>query len=245
MAIGLAVTTKKAKSVPSSPVGILCPFLRSFMPSFCQTASHGYRYKFYLAYDRNDKYFTETHFQRKFIGAFGKDTQRLCPINSSYSIKLVRCDHEGKPGWAQNDAMMDAYLDDADYYYRVNDDTVFETTGWTDIFIQALAKFDQPNVGVVGPAHRRGNTRILNYDFVHKTHVDIFGFYYPRLFVDIFADRWINDVYKPGMSEKLESVKLLHTREDGTRYPGSPHLGPQVRPRIRLDQNTLQRYLSL
>ena len=49
-------------------------------------------------------------------------------------------------------------------------------------------------VGVVGPHHQGGNTGILTYDFVHRTHVDIFGFYYPRVFSDWFGDDWITKV---------------------------------------------------
>jgi hypothetical protein len=36
--------------------------------------------------------------------------------------------------------MMAAYLDNMDYYYRVNDDTVMETRAWTDKFIYELAR---------------------------------------------------------------------------------------------------------
>ena len=39
-----------------------------------------------------------------------------------------------------------------------------------------------------------GNIAILTHDFVHRTHVDIFGFYYPRVFTDWFADDWITGI---------------------------------------------------
>ena len=57
---------------------------------------------------------------------------------------------------------------------------------------------DPPNVGVTGPQHRGGNTGILTYDFVHTSHVDVFGFYYPRIFGAWYNDGWITCVYKPG-----------------------------------------------
>ncbi len=63
---------------------------------------------------------------------------------------------------------------------RINDDTEMETSGWTEAFIRTLASYDPPNVGVVGPNHSGGNTGLLTYDFTHKTHMEIFGFYYPR-----------------------------------------------------------------
>ncbi len=99
--------------------------------------------------------------------------------------------NSGHPAWAQNDAMMQAYMDNMAYYYRVNDDTVLESTGWTEKLIEQLLRYHPPNVGVAGPWFRDGNIAILTHDFVHRTHVDIFGFYYPRVFTDWFADDWI------------------------------------------------------
>ena len=70
----------------------------------------------------------------------------------------------------------------------MNDDTVLESTGWTEKLIEQLLRYHPPNVGVAGPWFRDGNTAIMTHDFVHRTHVDIFGFYYPRVFTDWFAD---------------------------------------------------------
>jgi hypothetical protein len=64
--------------------------------------------------------------------------------------------------------------------HRVNDDTDMQAGGWTEAFIEVLGKYNPPNVGVVGPKHSGGNEAILTYDFTHKTHIEIFGFHYPR-----------------------------------------------------------------
>ena len=74
------------------------------------------------------------------------------------------------------------------FFWQVNDDTVLESTGWTEKLIEQLLRFHPPNVGVAGPWFRDGNIAIMTHDFVHKTHIDIFGFYYPRVFTDWFAD---------------------------------------------------------
>lgn len=42
-------------------------------------------------------------------------------------MHCIRCNHNGRPALAQNDAMVSAYLDGADYFYRVNDDTMLLT----------------------------------------------------------------------------------------------------------------------
>ena len=52
--------------------------------------------------------------------------------------------------------MMAAYMDNMAYYYRVNDDTVMETTGWTEKLVEELLRSDPPNVGVVGPWFKEG-----------------------------------------------------------------------------------------
>ncbi len=237
VAVGLAITTKMAKPSSSSALGITCPFFKSLLPSFCQTASQGYRYKFYLAYDFNDKYFSQASFTKTFMNAFTGHVTENCPGNSSYSIHLVRCNYSGHPAWAQNDAMMDAYLDDVDYYYRVNDDTIMQTARWTEKFINALTNFTPPNIGVVGPKHIGGNGLILTHDFVHKTHMDIFGFYYPRSYKAWYADNWITNIYTPNNSFKLRSVKVFHTMENGQRYNynQTKYLAVQAKP----DKETL------
>lgn len=79
-------------------------------------------------------------------------------------------------------------------------------------------RYDPPNVGVVGPSHSGGNMAILTYDFVHKTHVDIFGFYYPRLFTDWWGDDWVTKVYLPGRMTKVKDIFLQHTLALGQRY---------------------------
>lgn len=127
------------------------------------------------------------------------------------TLHLVECQHSGRPAWAQNDAMMAAYMDNMDYYYRINDDTIMETTGWTEKFIDELERFNPPRVGVVGPWFREGNVMILTHDFVHRTHIDILGFYYPRVFTDWFADDWITSVYWPERCRKVTPSNIWHS----------------------------------
>ena len=40
--------------------------------------------------------------------------------------------------------------------------------------INQLLRFKPPNLGVVGPSYSHGNSRILAFDMVHRTHVQIF-----------------------------------------------------------------------
>ena len=88
------------------------------------------------------------------------------------------CDHTGHPAWAQNDAMMGAYMDDMAYYYRVNDDTVLETGSWTEKMIEQLLRSEPANVGVAGPWFKEGPTGVQTSSFtlleVSKNVLNVF-----------------------------------------------------------------------
>jgi len=220
IAIGVAITSKGVRNVTKNNIAVTFQLFQVFLPSFCQTASPGYEYKFYFAYDVNDPVFTNATLLAAFQSTFTNEMKRLCddPRNITSSLHMVRCSHTGKPAWAQNDAMLEAYLDHVDFYYRVNDDTKMQTGGWVEAFIAVLNSYSPPLVGVVGPNHSGGERSILTYEFVHRTHVDIFGFYYPRIYADWFGDTWITAVYRPNRSTKVRNVTLAHTRELGRRY---------------------------
>ncbi|ESO10703.1 hypothetical protein HELRODRAFT_167195 [Helobdella robusta] len=185
-------------------------FFTIFLKTFCISISASNRiFHMYLAYDYNDALFTSTRFRKSFIERYSDLKKDLCP-DKEITLTLLRCPHNKKPAWAQNDAMMEAYLDGFDYFYRVNDDTSLSTSRWDDIFIKELSLFNPPNVGVVGPKHSGGNENILTYDFVHRMHIDIFGYYYPRTFTDWYADKWITTVYRPKNCKKLSNVRVIH-----------------------------------
>jgi len=157
------------------------------------------------------------------------------------ALHFLECHHTGHPAWAQNDAMIEAYLDGSEYFYRVNDDSVMQTGGWTDVFVATLAAYDPPNTGVVGPKHAGGNQLILTYDFVHRTHVDLFGFYYPRVFTDWYADDWITKVYLPDHSTKIKTILLEHTMKLGQRYKNNYALFPMLEAQLKKDKKTVNR----
>ena len=75
------------------------------------------------------------------------------------------------------------------------------------MFVRTLKSMGPP-YGVVGPAHKGGNTSILTHDFVHRTHMDIFDQkYYPPELVDWWMDDWATHVYGEARTKKIESAK--------------------------------------
>ena len=189
VAIGCAITSNKLekkmdfKHSTKDAIKKTFPIFKSMAPSFCKTATAGYSYHFFIAYDSQDVFFSEAKNKDLFLETLQDFIDVICvPRHIVVSIHTVICSHTHKPAWAQNDAMLEAYLYNMDYYYRINDDSVLSTPGWTEVFIKILKGYNPPNVGVVGPMHQGGNTGILTYDFVHRSHLDMFGFYYPRAF---------------------------------------------------------------
>ena len=132
---------------------------------------------------------------------------------------MLRCSHNKRPARAQNDAMMAAYHDNMRYYFRLNDDTTLETKHWTEAFIATLSSLNPPNVGIVAPSTKGDiNFSILTYEFVHRTHIDMFGFYYPSIMRNWFADDWMTHTYLPDRAVTLTDVTVVHTRTTGRRY---------------------------
>ena len=241
--IGCAITTRNI--VNTTMLGTRQPFFIRLLPTFCDTASPGYNYTFYVAYDYNDHILATTDGQAAFLKLFGSVTKLRCKRDISVNLRFLMCNHTKQPARAQNDALMAAYHDNMDYLYMVNDDTHMMTTKWTEQLIDQLVHFHPPNVGLVGPVCRVGPANILTYNFVHRTHVDIFKCFYPPMFTDWYADAWISGVYKPNNAVKVPTVKVRHTMEKGTRYKVHGALGLWRDPLIvRYQQLYLRAYLE-
>ena len=95
------------------------PFFDKFLPSFCSTISTGYSYHFYIGYDHNDTILSSARGERTFREMFANITRsRKCSKCQHCMLNLVRLPYSGAPAWAQNDAAMQAYLDNMPYLYR-------------------------------------------------------------------------------------------------------------------------------
>ena len=242
IAIGCAITTRNFGKIDTHFIGQTFPFLRTFLPSLCKTIEPGpYRYTVYLAYDNDDDFFLESKYRILFMAKVRDIKEHTCPEAVDLKVRFINCYHTGHPAWAQNDAMYEAYLDNADFFYRINDDTALITPGWTKAFMEILQNANPRNIGVVGPSHIGGNEAILVHDFVHSSHIVIFGFYYPRTFPDWWADDWITAVYGKTRSTKLPEFRAIHTGEKGTRYNHSWTPPEVLGNRVVQDRITLNR----
>ena len=138
------------------------------------------------------------------------------------SVHWVLCPYEGKPAWAQSDAVVAAFREGADYVLRTNDDTEAPARrDWADIFINDMRSRLVPNLGVVGPTCAQVSPTLLTHDLTHRTHAAIFGLHYPRSLPDWSADDWITIVYRQlGLMSRREDVSVVH-RKNKRRYNNS------------------------
>jgi hypothetical protein len=85
-----------------------------------------------------------------------------------------------------------SYNDNCDYFFQCGDDIAFKTKGWINKCIEVLIKSN--NIGMAGPINN--NNKILTQSFVSRSHMELFGYYFPEEIINWCCDDWINLVYK-------------------------------------------------
>ncbi len=165
-------------------------YLHTFtMTSFSKTYNPEHQYIFYVGIDNNDILFDN------------KDTwdffDTYCKENlSNTSIKFISMSNieKGYLSKMWNRLFHIAFNENCDYFFQCGDDIVFTTENWINDSIDTLKV--HKNIGVTGPINN--NNQILTQTFVHRTHMNIFNFYFPEDIVNWCIDDWINLVYKIG-----------------------------------------------
>ena len=149
IAVGMASTTAKL-NINSTDMTNILPIFTSLLPSFCKTVTLGYHYGFFFAHDFSDPLYQHKEKRDLFYQRIQEMITHRCPPGISAEFHLVWTPFERTPGYYHEAAMMEAYLRNYDYYYRINDDTTLRSPGWADAFIETLAGFYPKNVGVCG-----------------------------------------------------------------------------------------------
>ena len=211
VAIGLGLKYKQKISIKKMP------FFTLLLDSFCRTTSEGYTYYFMIACDSSDEMFQSNTTRENFENYFLKMLAVNCTasVRNNTSLHWTVTYNKGLPARAQNDAMVAAYHHcNCDYYFRCVDDAIFETEGWTERLISGLQNMDPPNVGFVGPKIKNSPKNLITMEFVHRTHFENFGHYYPYLFQSCWADSWLNHVYSPTHKKVIEQVRyqIIHCK---------------------------------
>tara|TARA_B110001469_G_C9623715_1_gene311101 strand:+ start:468 stop:1265 length:798 start_codon:yes stop_codon:yes gene_type:complete len=207
-------------------------FYKIFINSLKDKLNNKFNYEFYLGYDNDDNFYINNKIN--VINHF----QKLNLINSK--IKLLKInDKKGKLGELWSILAKEAY-NNCDYIYQIGDDIKILTSGWEDIFIERLQKNN--NIGVVGPIDIN-NKKILTQSFVHKTHLNIFGDYFPKRIKNWYIDDWITEVYKPNYSHQINNIYVKN-------IGGSPRYEVKktennYETELKLGRNKLNKYFNL
>jgi hypothetical protein len=161
----------------------------------------------YVAYDSVDNFYT-------------KSLNRIAIISTcQFNLTFISITKRVRNKIPFNAIARVAMSMGSDFFVRINDDSEFVSAGWISEGIRTLESFVPRYVGVVGPNCPDGNTKILTHDMVHRTHLDIFGDYYPDVFDNFFVDDWISSVYGANRTKKIVSWLVRHhTQKHGTRY---------------------------
>ena len=93
------------------------PIVR-LISTFCKTASRNFRYYFIFVFDFNDQCLSQDEYRKDLLKLLWDKIVRFCPKNLVKGFDFTPCDYNGKPAWAQNDAMMIAYWRNITYFYR-------------------------------------------------------------------------------------------------------------------------------
>ena len=175
MKIGILVpTSSKDRSWEKPEYSYLYKFFQSCKKTFCKE----HTYVFYIAYDFDDPFYLK---HAEFFTNLGLD------------IRFTVSKEE--KGWVTrlwNILASQAFHDGCDYLFQCGDDIFFHQKGWVSASIEALQHAN--NLGVTGPKTEE-NAVILTQAFVHRTHIEIFGFFFPEEIKNWWCDDWINAIY--------------------------------------------------
>eukprot|EP00904_Undaria_pinnatifida_P000080 jgi/Undpi1/10072/HiC_scaffold_28.g12526.m1 len=183
-----------------------------------------FRFHWYLGFDVGDPIYDAPKaaktLQRKFSAVARKEFHRqgvparAMPGLWRDGLTLTLKSYEGMgnaPSYVVSALIQDAYDDGCDYFYQINDDTNINSPDWAETFTGVLlANPLGPNVGVTGPTDTN-NRRILTHAFVHRTHIDVFGRYFPVAFKNWWSDDWISNVY--GREHTLRDHQMTITHD--------------------------------
>jgi hypothetical protein len=194
----------------------------SFMESI-DWLTNTHEYTFYLGLDRGDPLYDTGDAWPELRRAFAKNTRRALTwlnyqnlttkgiLNTKLHLKLLHFeDTAGAPSQVVAGLVNQAYEDGHDYFFQVNDDTVIVSKDWVSSFIDVLKSNPiTPNLGITGPVDTN-NDRILTHAFAHRTHIEIFGAFFPKAFKNWWSDDWISTVYGSLHTFRMDSVLITH-----------------------------------
>lgn len=146
VAVVAPVTSRKTdfRNVNSTPFAWSC--FPSAVASLVHFTDAGYDVAFYVGYDAEDTVWNTNMARRSIVQILQAHVDSVFATHRNateigMSLRTVRCQSTSMVA-ATNCIVSQVYNDGAEYWYRVNDDTVFQTGDWIRGFNTALATFE-------------------------------------------------------------------------------------------------------
>ena len=210
----IPVTSKTRKDENLADTPFVKIFLRSLVRSI---EGERYLFRIYLGCDKGDLLYDVDSAKETLRSLIRSELSKVEPSRQpklSLEELFTFSDTTNNPCLVWNRLFRSAFDDKCDFFYQCGDDIDFIDSGWAEKFIKGLASIDSTMIGITGPFDVR-NPRILTQSFVSKTHMDIFGYYFPNAITNLFCDDWITLVYSPNHIHRLGE-------EDGARVCNTP-----------------------
>lgn len=186
-----------------------CPLITKYLASAVKTIlPEDYdKYDFHckFGFDHDDAFFLNEHnidtIKKSFI-AMALEGNRIEVSYHAFD------DTKHNPVQCWNNLAKLAVEEGADYLYQTGDDVELQTPGWVDKFVDALESTG--NVGVAAPKDL-GYHGLYTQSFVHKTHLEIMGSYFPSAFRSWYCDNAITDMYQPRYNHYIQDCHIKNT----------------------------------
>jgi hypothetical protein len=168
---------------------ILCNSLQKYTPQ--------HQIKLFVGYDSDDKVYSIAEERLKFQAVFNNFKIEFFPM-----VNL-----KGKLSTIWNRLGEQALAQDYNYIKILGDDIKMPNdSGWLGCMINKLKK----NQNIGWSAGFSNNDRIATQFLVHKTHYEIFGFFYPNEIPTWGVDDFLHNVYPEKYRNWLQSYPLYN-----------------------------------
>mmetsp|Transcript_25943 Transcript_25943/g.40864 ORF Transcript_25943/g.40864 Transcript_25943/m.40864 type:complete len:379 (-) Transcript_25943:482-1618(-) len=206
------------------------PFWFNTFQTFCYSidwAANRNKFTFFIGFDKGDPIYdlgdSWNDFRKEFKSNAGMGISWQTGMSPEKVTNILETqlavelhdfgDLAGAPSQVVNRLAGLAYDAGFDYIYQINDDTEIETKQWHLKFMKALASNPVfPNFGVTGPTDSL-NPKIFTHAFVHRTHIEAIGSFFPSTFKNWWSDDWISTVYGEKHTFRHADVQITHNVE--------------------------------
>lgn len=198
-------------------------YLHTFFSTFRETCDPVYEYTFFVGVDKDDAFYVQ--YQPVFESI---PDVRIIPVQVQ----------RGYVTHIWNILAKMAFDEGYDYMFQCGDDVRLDTVGWIRACVEVLSA--NGNIGVTGP-YDLNNPRLLTQSFVHKTHIEIFQYFFPPEIPNWYCDDWINQVY-----EKPLPLPTKYTcfNTGGCHRYDIVYCGDLCAELVKRDKQTLHKFLE-